>query len=110
MSGILSYASELLVNKEGSPKYTVENTLDNAEIRNYESFVVAETIVTGDHESAGSKAFSILAGYIFGGNDKKTKIQMTAPVNLQKVGEGEFAVQFVMPSEWTLNTLPKPND
>jgi hypothetical protein len=35
---------------------------------------------------------------------------MTAPVNMQKIGEGEFAVQFVMPTEWTLNTLPKPND
>ena len=29
---------------------------------------------------------------------------------MQKIGEGEFAVQFVMPTEWTLNTLPKPND
>ncbi len=71
---------------------------------------MAETIVQGDHENAGSKAFHILAGYIFGGNEQKTKIQMTAPVNMQKVGESEFAVQFVMPSEWTLNTLPKPND
>jgi hypothetical protein len=35
---------------------------------------------------------------------------MTAPVNMQKVGEAEFAVQFVMPTDWTLNTLPKPND
>lgn len=35
---------------------------------------------------------------------------MTAPVNQQQVGEGEYLVQFYMPKEWTLNTLPKPND
>ncbi len=35
---------------------------------------------------------------------------MTAPVTQQQIAEGEFLVQFYMPKEWTLNTLPKPND
>jgi hypothetical protein len=51
-----------------------------------------------------------LGGYIFGNNDQKVKIEMTAPVTQQKVGEGEFLVQFFMPKGWTLNTLPKPTD
>ncbi len=37
------------------------------------------------------------------------KIKMTAPV-IQTGSPGGFAVQFVMPSKWTLSTLPKPND
>ena len=51
-----------------------------------------------------------MGGYIFGNNDQKVKIEMTAPVTQQKVGEGEFLVQFYMPKGWTLDTLPKPTD
>ena len=35
---------------------------------------------------------------------------MTSPVTRQQVGSGEFLVQFFMPQEWTLETLPKPDD
>lgn len=35
---------------------------------------------------------------------------MTAPVTQQQIGDNEFLVQFYMPKEWTLDTLPKPND
>ncbi len=35
---------------------------------------------------------------------------MTAPVTQFEVSPGKFAVQFFMPAEWTLETLPKPLD
>lgn len=35
---------------------------------------------------------------------------MTAPVSEQEVGTGRYAIQFYMPHEWTLQTLPKPLD
>lgn len=80
------------------------------EIRQYESYIVAETIVDGTFEDAGNAAFHILAGYIFGGNDRGVKIAMTSPVTQQQVGYTRYLIQFMMPSEWTLETLPKPTD
>jgi hypothetical protein len=50
------------------------------EIRYYESYIVAKTTVKGEFKEAQSTAFQILAGYIFGDNEKKQKIAMTAPV------------------------------
>jgi hypothetical protein len=80
-------------------------------------------------DRANKAAFSILAAYIFGENTSVTKIAMTAPVTQsqpsekiamtapviqQQAGENiatsTWAVQFVMPSEYTLATLPKPKD
>jgi hypothetical protein len=51
-----------------------------------------------------------LAGYIFGKNDQKLKIDMTSPVTQQETAEGDLLFQFFMPKEWTLETLPKPDD
>ncbi len=48
--------------------------MDNFELRKYNSWIVAETVVESTHEEAGSKAFGILAGYIFGKNETKQKI------------------------------------
>lgn len=71
---------------------------------------MAETVVESTHEDAGNEAFHILAGYIFGKNDRNIKIDMTAPVTEFEVSPGQYAVQFFMPAKWTLDTLPKPND
>ena len=81
----------------------------------------------GDFDDATSKGFKVLADYIFGNNlslDGNTKIEMTAPVVLEPISEGiemtalvlaegenkEWVVSFVMPKEYTLDTLPKPNN
>jgi hypothetical protein len=71
---------------------------------------VAETVVQDTFEDAGDQAFDILAGYIFGKNDKNIKIEMTSPVTQQQIAYSKYVIQFMMPKEWTLNTLPKPND
>jgi effector-binding domain-containing protein len=106
------------------PKYTVESKNDVYEVRKYESVIVAETRVEGAFEDAGNQAFRILADFIFGNNQAQTKIAMTAPVSQkpeskkiamtapvsQSKTAGGFLVQFTMPSEFTLETLPKPND
>ncbi|ODH00967.1 hypothetical protein A4S05_31165 [Nostoc sp. KVJ20] len=111
------------------PKYSVLQSYDDIEIRQYEPKIVAETVIQTERDRANKAAFSILAAYIFGENTSVKKIAMTAPVTQsqpsekiamtapviqQEAGENiatsAWAVQFVMPSEYTLATLPKPKD
>lgn len=106
------------------PKYTVESITDKYEIRYYAATIVAETVVEADFDQAGNKAFRILADYIFGNNKTKTKIDMTAPVAQlpasekiamtapvsQSKDKRGYLIQFTMPDNYTLETLPTPND
>jgi len=108
-----------------SPTYRVTSALGAIEIREYEPYIVAETAVDGGLEDAGNQGFRILAKYIFGDNrgSKKiamtapvaqakvegTKIAMTAPVTQEQTG-GQYTVRFMMPSEFSREQLPDPND
>ena len=110
------------------PRYTVSQTAeDGIEIREYTPTIVAQAEVTGPREEAISAGFRLVADYIFGNNAPQQKISMTTPVIQQAAPEGKkiamtapviqqaagtdnkWVVQFVMPSEYTLETLPKPN-
>lgn len=80
------------------PPYIVLNRLENdVEIREYQSQIWAVT-----SKGSENRAFGIFAGYIFGDNDKKEKIGMTAPV----VTTNE-SMAFVMPGRYDLESLPK---
>lgn len=106
------------------PKYTVVRQYDGFEIREYAPYLVAEVVVPGPADEAGNQGFRILAGYIFGKNKGERKISMTAPVTqaptpakiemtapvTQAAINGDYVVQFTMPSEYTLETLPEPLD
>lgn len=111
------------------PQYHVQQVADGYEIRTYEPYIIAETLVTGvaDRDEAANKGFPIIAGYIFGDNTKQDAIAMTAPVNTtegvsQQIAMtvpvntqraqsgGDYTISFVMPRQYTLDTLPKPND
>ena len=104
------------------PGYTVVRTDDAFEVRRYEPYVVAETVVNAPADEAGNQGFRILAGYIFGQNKGARKIEMTAPVAqtptkiamtapvAQSATSDGYVVQFAMPPEWTLETLPEPTD
>jgi hypothetical protein len=144
-----------------SPSYTVESKDGDVEIRIYPGYVLAQVDVETDYDRAIGKGFSILANYIFGGNKKRSKIPMTAPVSGENisssekiamtvpvteevvgeserismaapvteevVGESErismaapvteekteahvYRISFTMPSKYTLETLPEPED
>ncbi len=43
----------LLSTNTAGPEYTVEKKMDNFEIRNYEPWIVAETVVKETHENVG---------------------------------------------------------
>ncbi len=118
------------------PKFTILNQTEDFELRRYDAQIVAQTWVTGSQMVASNKGFKTLANYIFGNNtaptgessnismtapvmmqpngndsakDTSAKIAMTAPVNMQQ-DTGQWRVQFVMPSQYTMQTLPKPNN
>lgn len=109
-----------------TPKFKLVEKFDDVELREYPECVVAETEVEGEQSEVGNEAFSRLAGYIFGKNkgSKKiamtapvtqapaagTRIAMTAPVTQQPSGAKRWQVQFMMPAEWSLDTLPEPDD
>lgn len=106
------------------PRYSVVQSFQDFEIREYPPYLVAEVIVPGPADSAGNAGFRILAGYIFGKNRGERKIAMTAPVAqaatpakiamtapVVETPKGDaYAVQFTMPQEYTLETLPEPLD
>ena len=94
------------------------------ELRMIEPHVVAETFVEGDFDNVGNEGFRRLVDYIGGANRTQARISMTAPVvqepaseeiamtapvAQEKVGD-RYRITFVMPSEYTLESLPQPTD
>jgi len=144
------------------PKFEVIKTYEGFELRKYQPHIVAQTIVNGNFDNSGNRAFRILAGYIFGKNKQEVKMAMTAPVNQvelsssaasdfkstsetkgenpqtadsmkmgaeeasvegrsvkmamtapvnqQELGEEKYLYEFIMPSKFTMETLPTPLD
>jgi hypothetical protein len=95
------------------PKYQVISAEGPFEHRRYSGYLVAETELSGDFDSASRTGFRRVAGYIFGDNQapsgESRKIAMTAPVTVEPKGDG-WRLHFVMPSGEGLETLPKPNN
>ena len=107
----------------GQPEYTIVERAGDVEIRRYEPFIIASTVVNGAGQSGLSSGFRILAGYIFGGNKPGENIAMTAPV-LQQDQPGEslpmtapvlqsasgMRMAFVMPADRAMESLPSPDN
>ena len=105
-------------------KYEVIKKDNKFEIRDYASHILAETVVEGNLEDAGSEAFKRLFRYISGANRSDDKVAMTAPVSQEPIGEKikmtapvgqqpakeSWVVSFLMPGSYTLKTLPEPKD
>lgn len=120
MGGI---AAGPLMSDVEQPKYDVRTSDGSIEIRAYGPMIAAEAQVEGQRQVAIREGFGLIAAYIFGANKPNAKVAMTAPVqqqSAQKVAmtapvtqqaEGDsWTVRFIMPSSWTLETLPAPND
>lgn len=91
------------------PKYKVLERDGAIEIRQYPALRVAEIKRSGNRGGAVRNAFNPLASYIFANKREGEKISMTAPVTQQKTG-GDWTVQFIMPSKYSLSDLPKPDN
>lgn len=105
-------------------KYSILKKDGAFELRKSDTQIVAETMVAGEFKEVGNEGFRRLFRYISGDNRVRQsismtapvtqeagseKITMTAPVNQEKVG-GEWRITFLMPSSYTLQTLPEPLD
>jgi hypothetical protein len=120
---VFTFTGAVMATEE--PKYTVLEKEPPFEIRAYAPIIVAEVQVDGDLDGASSQGFRLIAAYIFGQNQvsekiamtapvtvvdqtiKSAKIAMTAPVGIES-NAGKWVVSFVMPAEYTMETIPKP--
>ena len=112
------------------PRFETLRQAGDFELRLYAPMIVAETFVPGDLSQASGDGFRVIAGYIFGNNVSargagaekvamtapvtmeaaSEKIAMTAPVTVEAGATEGYRMHFVMPSAYTLETLPRPRD
>jgi len=97
LAGMQSFAASI-----EEPQYALLDTFNDVEVRRYEPTIQAYTAM----DSGG---FRNLAGYIFGGNSGNDEIAMTAPV-ATTMGTTDAEMAFTLPSAWTMENLPSPND
>ena len=110
------------------PKFNLIAKENAFELRVYQPKIIAEVSIDADLSESSSKGFRLIADFIFGNNtsrlggsekismtapvsvyEKSEQISMTAPLGVQEVKDG-WKVYFVMPSKYTLDSLPKPNN
>jgi len=122
LAPILLYSCTSVITGVEKAKYRVIQKEGKFQVRSYGSQIVAETLVDAGFEDAGNVAFRRLFDYISGNNRKTEKIAMTAPVNQasqsekiamtapvsQRSEEGRYSISFVMPSKYTMETIPAP--
>lgn len=105
-------------------KYNIIRQENDFTLRAYDAHILAETMVNGAFEDAGSQAFSRLFQYISGNNIQQQKVAMTSPVGQEPLSQkiamtspvsqqkkdGAWLVSFMMPASFTLETTPEPKD
>lgn len=112
-------------NNDG-PAYKVVKQDGNFEIRDYPAYIVAQVNETSNFNDAMYTGFMKLFNYISGKNTNKSKISMTAPVIQEHASTSEkipmtapltsekvnntYTISFIMPAQYTLDTLPVPED
>lgn len=128
VAGLLTVLSSMVApmpsHATEEPAYEVVRQFAGIELRRYAGYAVAEVVVAGPAGEAGSQAFPILSGYIFGKNKGERRFAMTAPVTqaaqpvklemtapvTQAAAPGGFLVQFVLPRGVTAGNAPLPDD
>ncbi len=125
LSSLLLGACSVVGIRSGTeePRFEVVDRVGEVEIRRYAPRIAAETTVPGEEDAARTEGFRRLAGYIFGGNARRDRLAMTAPV-AQARGEriamtapvaqagdvGGWRIRFFMPAGYSMDRLPVPDD
>ena len=111
VSVCLIYYSKSMASNQRIEEYPYEviNTYQSFEIRRYEEALFSSIRLNStSYKQGSSKGFSILANYIFGGNDRKQRIAMTSPVTMTL--EDNMRVMFMIPNSLERDDMPLPND
>ncbi len=104
---IMSYSFNKSTERQ---KYKLIKKINKTEIRFYPKAIMASVESSSEtYMGNSSDNFRKLAGYIFGANQSSNKISMTAPVYMEK-DTASSKMSFVMPAQYNLNDLPKPQD
>jgi len=110
---LLLFTAQAFISKSVSDteqyKYEVIKKYPDFEIRRYEPAVFSTIILDAESykETSGS-GFRTLAGYIFGGNERKESIAMTSPV-VMEFGD-KSKMKFMVPSGYHVDSLPDPDN
>ena len=122
---INNFFSTVMATEE--PEFKLISEEGEFQIKEYDPKIIAQVEVEGDFDEASSMGFKLLADYIFGNNlleGESQKISMTTPVEMSPMAENllitspvmddqvndKWLINFVMPQEYSLDTLPKPNN
>ena len=111
VSVCLIYYSKSMASNQRIEEYPYEviNTYQSFEIRRYEEALFTSIRLNStSYKQGSSKGFSILANYIFGGNDRKQRIAMTSPVAMTL--EDNMRVMFMIPHSLERGDMPLPNE
>ena len=108
LGGLAACAGFVASRNVEQPPYASVALDGDFELRDYPALTVAEVTTTGPRDKAVNAGFGPLAGYIFAKERTGEKIAMTAPVTQTAAGGGAWTVRFIMPSGYTLDTLPRP--
>ena len=89
--------------------YCVDKTYDGFEVRTYDraNFIYV-TMDAHTYAEGSNRGFRVLAGYIFGGNDREQKIAMTSPVVMEM--DSEVTMKFLVPAQYSMDELPTPKN
>jgi hypothetical protein len=119
----LTFTGTVMATEE--PQFSILEKTPPFELRSYAPMILAEVKVEGNLDEASSQGFRLIAAYIFGQNQvsekiamttpvvvegqtpKSAKIAMTSPVTVES-NAGQWTISFVMPAEYTMESLPKP--
>lgn len=123
VSGVWTIAGYMSNKGVEEPPFMIEKQTSKYEIRYYPVQIRAEVVIAGNYREALYGGFRKLADYIFGNNAASQSISMTAPVTTemsQKIAmtapvllaelENRYVISFIMPRNYSLETLPKPGN
>jgi hypothetical protein len=97
------------VSRTEQHKYVVLKEYDGFEVRQYAPALFSSVKLNADsYDQTANCGFRILAGYIFGSNEKNEKIAMTAPVSMEI--DDTSKMSFMVPSGYKKEDLPQPSN
>lgn len=98
--------------KAEQPAYTIVDSEQAIEVRDYPALLLAESVATGDRLNALNVGFERIADYIAGRRRgqgaKDDAIALTAPILSDRTEREQWRTRLTLPGHYTAETLPAP--